>query len=114
MGFNKKNVRDISRRILMEISENMLKPREYLRKKQELENEYPYYLWVYLDKIYIHKNLMTNEIYSRDPNRIQFLLSDPIRPFFNKDPVRSDPNSKISLSDPIRKFYPNLKKLHLK
>ncbi len=32
MGFNKQNVRDISRRILMEKSENVVKRREYLKK----------------------------------------------------------------------------------
>jgi transposase len=61
MGFKLAKVGEISRKILMEKTDNVLKRRNYLREKKRLE-ENPELLWVYLDETYVHKNLVNNEI----------------------------------------------------
>jgi hypothetical protein len=62
MGFKLAKVGDISRKILMEKNDVVIKRRAYLREKKQIENNFPHYSWVYLDESFVHKNLVTNQV----------------------------------------------------
>jgi predicted DNA-binding transcriptional regulator AlpA len=63
MGFKKENTPEISRKISVQKTENVIQRRNYLTEKKKLELKYSDYLWVYLDETYINKNLIINKNY---------------------------------------------------
>jgi transposase len=62
MGFKYMKTNNLSRKILMERADIIVKRREYLKEKLKLKREYPRSLWIYLDETFVHLNFAKSKI----------------------------------------------------
>ena len=58
MNFKKKKTKDLTRNILMEKPQNVIKRREYLRTKRNIEKTYPGIKFVFVDETWVHRNYL--------------------------------------------------------